>query len=442
MQIAPSNLTLETAIVQSELTPEGLLPIVFERYDSEIDSTPLSYYYATPVTDLGGSFAHPPVGTKVLVAFYGSDPTYAQTFWVIGKLFDRFDHTIKLQDADSSHKLTSNDNSAAIGVNDGIAGMFVNENEISIDNTQARVNIHQNSFEMTKDSIDLSLTNPETQSTQGKLLITKSKVELASIAGLKFHSGTSSTFRINGGNFSVTGMLANESAVGEDRFAPIDMFFVKARKVIINSSKGPFAFMGGSMAIKLASSQATGSGDAPGTGPRVSFDLDVADGDIKATTTVGDIEIRSNELIPGAQKVSIGCGTDLTTIQSKVEMRAMRMLMLQQMTPAMFGSIEITNGEVNTLSALSISMGAGTSIEMNAITTIDLIAAAAMTLEAATITLKAVGTITVESSMLDLSGSQIIDSGPKSVPPTGTGAFCGIPYCIISGAPHSGEKAV
>lgn len=57
-----------------------------------------------------------------------------------------------------------------------------------------------------------------------------------------------------------------------------------------------------------------------------------------------------------------------------------------------------------------------------------------------TVDIKAAKIITDTSNMTDLKGAVVRIGG--SVTPNGRGALCGVPYCIFSGAPHSGDSAI
>lgn len=103
-------------------------------------------------------------------------------------------------------------------------------------------------------------------------------------------------------------------------------------------------------------------------------------------------------------------------------------------TLSAFKNVDIlanANISIDALASMSLS---SLSMKLDATTKIDINANASMTIKSQTISVQA-------GSVLNLSGSTIINAGPKVAAPTGSGPFCAIPACIFSGAPHVGSVA-
>lgn len=290
-----------------------------------------------------------------------------------------------------------------------------------------------------------------------------------------------------------------------DQYLAMDRFYVKAREINLESQGGMLTYNGNIFKADLGSSK-LGGGFVPGTGPWTAWEVTVLDGDVDWTIGLGNYNITVDNLTfingidlrvgtplhPTAGGLTIGAFsnkmyletayfpigsylefstggfTDLISfadikIQSEVGNILIDALLdisldaVKNINISSFMDTSIDAMNVNISSMMNTSIDATAKMTLSSLAGTDITTNAGMNIESMIdmkiksmlIDLKAemnmnleAQFVNVKSQILDLTQAQMIQAGPKSVVPTGSGPFCGAKFCYFTGAPVAGEVAV
>jgi hypothetical protein len=436
-----STTAIKTAFVKDETASEGRIPVVVQSNVDSVDGPIEDTIWVHLSSPTGMPLTIPKKGTKGLVLFDDIDIRQADGYWV-GAIHDRFDLNQHKPLTISTPQFESPSKQNRIAVNDAITGIFSKNNAISLNEEELRATFNNNQLIINDNYIKLEYTDKKYGSPQSYLHLSPTKAELSTTGTLILHSGGNYEFRTDRG-FSVTGSKdPNSKNSGEESFASCDHFFVKSSKVTFNNTNGPMNFSGGTMDIKLAGGKLSGGGGAPGSGPSYSYSMRVIDGPVLLETGSGNLELRaSNKLMK--DKIMITCGSNISVMKSYIEMGSSKLLIQHQQAPGTTSQIEFGSMNATLKAFKDIIMEATTGkISAKATTNLELEAMIDAKIKALKLAIEAQVEVSIKAAILKLKDCNMIDAGPKVVPPKGAGPFCAIPICPLTGVNHTGDIAI
>lgn len=353
-------------------------------------------------------------------------------------------------------------------ISDGDKCLLVKENDVSTDwfcigfVSQAKIQKKekkealkqtQESFSLTSD-YDGDVTSGITGGPKSLFLFNDKNITLES-KGVDL--------KIERGNLNIVGEKDSSSNDIED-YSPINQLYARAQKFYFKAG-GFFNITAGKMKVDLSTS--TLSSTIPGAGASEVFHVNAIEGDVRFDIGLGDI-ILNNYNFSYLNKIELRCGSILHPTASGLDLEAFSAkFYLNTVDSAVQSKLEFTTGGTALLkstndiditsvagkitldSTQAMTLSSLTTMELSSNLGLDISTKASMSMSTNTdMTLKGLVKILVDSAMieikgqiLDMSKSGQINMGPKSVAPTGTGPLCGLPYCLFTGAPHSGPMA-
>lgn len=312
----------------------------------------------------------------------------------------------------------------------------VNDNIISIANQHT-------SFLTTKNNLNIAIGNNQLDLTDSEFKVNtkKSKFKLSDTEATIKTEGPIKL--ISGGdihltcknNLYVTGGLYNS---GESdffkKFGGVNKFLLKAveSKVSIGSM---MVLDAGALTVNVCSGLFVG-GATPGSGDNTTFKLNVAQGDLIASTGGGDIEVNCLSEI---NSLSVYAGRKpASALWSEMLVKAMS-LKIKNFS-GVSASLELSKGKASMITDMDIENKPKMKFIVDATMDIDMKTKTTFKLDAtANVEITGQALIKTTTPQLDLSPAKIIKAGPKTVVPSGTGPFCAVQFCPILGIPHAGE---
>lgn len=417
-------------IVVDDVIQEGRIPVKVDHPSEDPDNTKLVYVVSGNV---------PQKGDRGLVLFDDVILIKARGYW-LGKIHDRYDIN-QQKELSNTPGIKSKNKKNSILCGDESAGIYGTNARITVNNYSAEIQHSLNHLVVSNGAIEISCKD---SSGNFKSQINLADAgEISAINGLTFRSGQRIDIRSKG-NISITGFFdKNSTNKTEEAYKPISALFVKSRKIILNNTNGPFYLNGGNIAIKLVGGRISGGGGIPGTGPAQTFALECISGDISVHAGTGNIDLVADDTLKIA-KAALRCGSFISPLQSAVELTATKAKLFNQITWGIESNISFSGGssELSAFKDIKLSTLTG-KISLSAVTNTEIKALLDIVLEALkNINIKAVVKTAIETAILDLQKAKMIKGGPKTVAPTGTGPFCAIPICPITGSPHTGHTAI
>lgn len=434
------SLIIKTAFIKEEIAVEGKVPVVVNSHVDQYDGNPEDVIYVFILSPNGMPASIPKKGTKGLVIFDNLDIRKGEGYW-IGATFDRFDRNQHVEMSTSIAQLASDNKKARIASSDTLSGMFFGENKVTVSNDGLVASYKGSMMNFTSKGISLSFKDSAGEP-KSYLQLSSTKAELATTGSLVLNAFGNYAFRTNN-NFSITGVMNPKSTKkGDEQYSPCDMFFVKARKVMYNITKGPFMVNAGNMSIKLAGGKIGGGGGTPGNGPKYSFNLKVIDGPMLFEAGSGNIEITANNKLQ-KDKIMIQCGNEMVPLKSNLEMTGQKIKLMNALNTKNNSYLELgfTKATLYAFGDLTLTSKAG-NIKASALKNVEIEAMIDMKLKALKLAIEANVEMAIKTATLNLTEAKVIDTGTKMVPPTGIGCFNAINFCPITGVSHSGSKAI
>jgi len=440
--IVPTCLIKE-AYVLSEKAVEGRIPIAIDSHVSDKNATPGEQYYAYIVTPSGMQPKLPKKGTKGIVIFEDIEISPGDTGYWMGAIKNKFNQKDPAPSKSEVSQIENDNKDSRVAVADGTAGLYSKESKAVISPEGFEVDVTSGQIAISKEGINL-VNKDSAGEIRAQLLISPYDTAIESTGRFRVQSRGNIAFRTENNNFVITGLLdKNSSEKGENAYRPIDTFFLKSKKAIFNTTKGPLYMFGGNVAMKLAGGKVTGGGGKPGKGPDATFAVEAVQGDIELQAGDGDIAIIANDKMQ-SDKVTIRCGATINPMRSWIEMKGRELLVKNQTAPGLDCSITLAQQKVEIDAFKDISLNSQTGkITIDAVQNIEVEAQAQIKMKAnAKIEIEASTIIKMKANvMLDLKDCRIIDAGQKTVAQS-AGPFCALPVCPITGMGHVGDKAI
>lgn len=256
-----------------------------------------------------------------------------------------------------------------------------------------------------------------------KISLNNTLTDIYSVSPMLIRSGADINFK-SGGNVSFKGNSVEETG--------LDLFHVKAGKVVLDSGSGATTITGSAFNVKIGSSAANLLGSTAAS-------IEVLQGDMDFSVGLGDITIRA---LSPANKVKITNGFTIAGIQSYMEVGGFNATMGAELVPGLGATFTATrsgNIEVSALKTATFKSNLG--MTLSSMTTMELDAIISMKMETIKMDIIATAMIKMESALLDIKAVTMLDTGPKVATP-GPGPLCSMPVCPITGAVLTGSIAV
>jgi len=387
----------------------------------------------------GNAFKPPEKNSTGLVLVTTNGPVDQNSqMYYIGRIVNKFsEEDQKNTAADDIKQTISKDKNTRSYVVDDNAGMISGDNKIAIGNKEGlHIQADGNVINLSKEKLSITVNSPAGEANSN--LILAQKQALLQTTGILTFRGNDVAIFTNG-NIQFSGNKGTTGGDGVHGYEAMGKFLVKSSLVDINTTGGPFIVNSTNVSMKLTGGKLTGGGSGiPGTGPDAAFNVQALMGDIYLEGTVGDVSIGTLNPI-GTTKVY--GGSMISPMQSSLQLTGTGAT-LENLSP-LPSKLQLGAAGNATLEAtLDITLDALKNVNITSLlnTTID----SKVQVAIKTLTAEIEGTIMtkIKAAILDLKESKIIDAGPKLVAPTGSGPFCALPVCVITGAPHTGDKAM
>ncbi len=331
---------------------------------------------------------------------------------------------------------------AFIASDDGQSAIKLNKDNINIINKNTSIQSDTNKLTIQQGfgTIDLSSKKFQLTTSKSTFSITDNATNLSSPGSIYLSAITSLFLGTKGNVFICSGVANTKEKDYYSQLGSIQKFMLKTQeaKFAIGSQ---CIFDAGGMNINVASGKIAG-GEMPGKGSKMSFKLNVVQGDMALSAGTGNILISALSSPVGAYYIKLRAGNQPTDFAYS-EIKLDRKKLTIEQDSGLNASIELSAG--------SATHKAKQEIKLNSQGTIKLISTRDTTIEAdksiemtskTKIKIDGKTEVSIATQILKLQDAQQIQAGNKSVQPTGMGPFCAIPQCIISGSNHTGPTAM
>lgn len=368
----------------------------------------------------------PKVNTQGLVLIIGGDRQ--NMFW-LGAIQDVAQDVRKgtVEQKPGEILLANDKNNAFVKVNDNV---------ISIANPHASFLASKNSLNIATGNSHLDFTNSEFKVTtkRSKFKLSDTEAAFETAGPIKLVSGGDIHLTCKNNLYVTGGLYNSEESDFFKKFGGVNKFLLKAveSKVSIGSM---MVLDAGALTVNVCSGMFVG-GATPGSGDNTTFKLNVAQGDLIASTGGGDIEINCLSEI---NSLSVYAGRKpASALYSEMLVKAMS-LKIKNFS-GVSASLELSKGAATMITDMNIENKPKMKFIVDATMDIDMKTKTSFKLDAtANVEITGQALIKTTTPQLDLSPAKIIKAGPKTVTPTGTGPFCAVQFCPILGIPHAGE---
>lgn len=390
-------------------------------------------------------------GALCLVIFTNNEPN--STCYILGSLDSAFDfQNLDELESDEEEGLISKKRTTSMYITDGSVAFYAGKDtgdnskfdmttkNVDIQGGAGTFNLSDSNFKLAAKNNNFAISagsgNLNIISKQGNINQSAENIRLRSAGTIRFE-----------GDIDEDASETNQKVT----YGSASNFYVNAEDIQLVCEGGMFNQNGAACHISLAGGFL--ADPIPGLGPSDTFKVDAVLGDISMFAGGGNITI-STPNIAQINSILLRCGTLLAGSDLNLDATSAR---LANFVPGLYSTLDLNLGNATLDTTLDITLSAfknvdilananisidalasmslsSLSMKLDATTKIDINANASMTIKSQTISVQA-------GSVLNLSGSTIINAGPKVAAPTGSGPFCAIPACIFSGAPHVGSVA-
>jgi hypothetical protein len=380
-----------------------------------------------------------PKTNDVGVVLFGDhlDDSYENGYW-LGSTTKRFITDSEETNARIDVKSLLPEGTEGIFSTDGKQQILITNSDCRMKSDKHELVLNSSGFQLnnlnTTLSFDKTGFNVYTQKDKNiisKLSVTNTMVEVAT-DGMFLFKGKGDIYFKTEGNIFLRGNSIDKT--------PLDLLQVDARRINLNSGPGPIVLQGSSFNVKLGSSQFGTSTGIPGTAPLTTASIEVVQGNMDYSVGVGNINIRA---LSPAHTIKIINGALAIGAQSYFAASGVDTKMGAELVPGTGATIttkrtgEITLDAFNNI-IIKSSIG---NINLEALNTITLKSVLKTLLQSVMLDIKADAKVAIETLMLDLQNTKVISTGPKIAAP-GSGPFCSIPVCPLTGIVHTGERCL
>lgn len=336
----------------------------------------------------------------------------------------------------------------------GAAALRSREGEISVDTKSARMSMG-GSYITIDDSISLGYRSTDRRidsPLQCSIEMKKKGMELIADGNLELKAGGDIEFTLtSGGVFAVGGGPYDATTSKGASF-----FDIETSDVVFNTLAS-FRLNTSYFKAQLTSGKMGASDSISPVSPSETWDVSALMGDVVFSATSGDIKLSAlNNAGLGNNMISFTVSTPLLNY-GYIDVGGLQGIELFNMpVPGIYSSMLFSQGGIVSDSILSTEFWAGAGFTFDTPTTFSISSLLKTSIEGTAgvaiesnvtvdigatigISLEGKAMITMKTKLLDMSESKVINFGPKTPPPTGTGPLCAIKICPYSGAPHAGE---
>ena len=333
----------------------------------------------------------------------------------------------------------------AIGTfnNTGSCGIITANSSVSMIADSMNLTLTDGSFQVAKNNLSMQFGDdgfiikvPKGEDTTSSFFIKNSAVEFMSGGSFIVRSNVNVDYQLPG-SFLVTGPRTTDN---EDS---IDLFKIKCRRALIDTTGGPLNISSSGVSIKVGSSQLSNANGVPGVGPSTAYAVEVVQGKMDLSVGIGDITVRS---LSPSSSVKIVNGLFFIGPQSYFEADAFSAIMGAELLMGLTGATLTLNRSGTAVLKASDDITANSllgNIEMESITSsIKLTAFQDFLVDCLNAKITAQIKMEVETMLLDLTNATEVDFGPATAVPSSSGPLCSMPTCPILGCVHVGEKSI
>lgn len=341
-----------------------------------------------------------------------------------------------------ANETTDNTPTAGVQFNtqDNLSTLRVGKDEVLVSNPNFRLSSTPQGFELKQNKSTFTLSD-----TRFRLSINNDEVVTA-FSTDSIHLENKKELNLVGGgrvnlcsrgNIVMSGGVYSSTETDEfRRLNAAGKIIGKAGEIKLGAG-GLFSIDAGKLAINLTSTTLAG-GQTPGTGGLDAFSLNIVQGNTLVSSALGNVEVYAMGL-PNYIRLKSGAVFDL--IYSSV-MLSRAKATIENVLGGIYSALDLKLGDaylsasknVNIDALMKTTITGKTGIKLDALMNIDLAALLNITID---------GKVKIElkTAMLDLKNAKMINTGPKTVAPTGSGPLCAIPSCVFAGVPHTGSMA-
>lgn len=378
---------------------------------------------ATLISQFGGQVPVPPIDSTAIVLIQGEAAIF-----------------LGLQAEESQNNNITPPAGVQFNTQDNLSVLRVSKDEVLVSNPNFRFSSTPQNFELKQNNSTLALSNTRLRlsinNDESIMAVSTDAIHLENKKELNL-IGSNKVNICSRGNIVMSGGVYSSTETDEfGRLNPAGKIIGKAGEIKLGAG-GLFSIGAGKLAINLTSSTLSG-GEVPGTGGLDAFSLNIVQGNTLVSSALGNVEVYAMGL-PNYIRLKSGAVFDL--IYSSV-MLSRAKATIENVLGGIYSALDLKLGDANLSASKNINIDAlmkttitgKTGIKLDALTNIDLAALLNITID---------GKVKIElkTAMLDLKNAKMINAGPKTVAPTGSGPFCAIPSCVFAGVPHAGSMA-